>query len=101
MKIASYDNTIDINLDFKLLNSSFYNLTVRTTSNMLVSTLSISRMIFDKTAIEAMGVNYFDYGVIASSNNNNSALSVIIPPSILPSNLFYGMHSFSIVTGIS
>lgn len=58
-------------------------------------------MIFDKTAIEALGSDYFNYGIISAQKNNSTALATIIPPDIIPSNLFYGMHSFTITTGLS
>jgi hypothetical protein len=45
-----------------------------------------------------MGNDYFDYGIVAGSNNAN--LITTIPPDILPSNLFYGLHSFTISTGV-
>jgi len=39
--------------------------------------------------------------MVSSTNNNNTALSTTIPPDIIPSNLYYGMHSFTITTGLS
>jgi len=58
-------------------------------------------MIFDKTAIEAMGDDYFNYGIVSSTNDNQPNLQTVIPPDIIPDNLFYGMHSFTIETGLS
>ena len=101
ISLYSYDGTIDIDLNFTLMNGSFYGLIVKSSSNMMLNKMAISRMIFDKSAIEAMGNNYFAYGIISSTNNNNTALSTIIPPDILPANLFYGLHSFTITTGLS
>jgi len=48
-----------------------------------------------------MGNDYFNYGIVSSTNNDNSQLSTVIPPDIIPSNLFYGLHSFTINTGLS
>ena len=63
---------------------------------MTLKYAGFSRLIFDKTVIEAMGNDYFDYGIVDSLKNNATALSTVIPPDIIPSNLFYGMHSFNI-----
>jgi len=101
MDIVSNDGTLDIDMNISLLNQSFYTLIVKTSSLITINSLSVSRMIFDKTAIEAMGNDYFDYGVASSINNNASALSTTIPPNILPANLFYGVHSFTINAGLS
>jgi hypothetical protein len=46
-----------------------------------------------------MGNDYFDYGVVIGLNNANVVTT--IPPEILPSNLFFGLHSFTISTGVS
>jgi len=101
MDIDSYDGTIDIDLNFTLVNGSYYTLIVKSDSDIMLNKIAISRMIFDKTAIEAMGSDYFDYGIVTSTDNNATALSTTIPPNILPANLFFGMHSFTITTGLS
>ena len=95
------DSTININLDFTLLNGSHYKVLITSSSRMTLNYAGFSRLIFDKTAIEAMGNDYFNYGVVQSLNNNSSTLSTTIPPDIIPSNFFYGMHSFTITTGLS
>jgi hypothetical protein len=97
----TYDSTLDIALDFRLINSSFYAFVISSTSHIYLNYVGFSRLIFDKTAIEAMGNDYFNYGIIASFNNNASTLSTVIPPDIIPQNLFYGMHSLNIQTGLS
>ena len=48
-----------------------------------------------------MGNDYFNYGIVTSTNGNTPALQTTIPPDIIPSNLYYGMHSFNIQTGLS
>lgn len=68
---------------------------------MTLKFAGFSRLIFDKTAIEALGSDYFNYGIISALNNNSSALATTIPPDIIPSNLFYGMHSFTISTSLA
>lgn len=68
---------------------------------MTLNYAGFSRLIFDKTAIEAMGNDYFNYGIVSSLNNNAATLATTIPPDIIPSNLFYGMHSFNIQTSLS
>lgn len=95
------DGTIDLELNFTLLNASFYSVAIKSTSGMTVKYAGFSRLIFDKTAIENMGYEFFNYGVVTATNNNNAALSTTIPPDILSNNLFYGMHSFNIQTGLS
>lgn len=42
---------------------------------MYIYTYGFSRIIFDKTDIESMGVNYFDFGALSSTNSNNSPLT--------------------------
>lgn len=90
---------MDIDLDFSLTNGSYYQLIITTQADMTLKQIAVSRMIFDKTAIEAIGNDYFDYGVVAGSNNTN--ILTTIPPDILPSNLFFGLHSFTIPIGVS
>lgn len=46
-----------------------------------------------------MGSDYFDYGVAVGLNNAN--LVITIPPDILLSNLFFGLHSFTFSTGVT
>lgn len=82
--ITTYDNTIILDLDFGLANGSFYYIRTTSTSNMNINYAGFSRLIFDKTAIEAMGNDYFNYGIVESINNDNSALNIIIPPTIFP-----------------
>ena len=101
IECATYDNTIDIGLEFGLLNTSYYMVRVSSTSNMWVKYTGFSRIIFDKTAIEALGNDYFNYGTVTSNNDNIPGLTTTIPPDIIPSNLFYGLHSFFIDTGLS
>jgi len=98
---VSYDGTIDLNLSFALVNESYYTGKIILSTFITINSISITRIIFDKTAIEATGNDYIDYGIVASTNNNASALSTTIPPNILPSNLFYGIHSFTIAAGLS
>ena len=50
--------------------------------------------------IEALGNDYFNYGIIVSLSNNATLLTTI-PLDIIPSNLFDGLHSFNIQTGLS
>lgn len=68
---------------------------------MKLNFAGFSRLIFDKTAIEALGNDYFNYGIVAATDNNSTQLSTTIPPDILPANLYYGLHSFTITTGLS
>ena len=101
MDANTSDSTININLDFTLINGSFYTVIITSTSNMFLNYAGFSRLIFDKTAIEAMGNDYFNYGIIYSLSNNNATLLTTIPPDIIPTNLCYGLHSFNIQTGLS
>lgn len=101
ISLITYDNTIDINLNFTVLNSSFYTVIITSASKINLQYAGFSRLIFDKTAIEALGNDYFNYGVISSTNNNNAAFSTTIPPNIIPSNLYYSLHSFTITTALS
>ena len=98
---VTYDTTLDVALDFRLINSSFYAFVISSTSNIYLNYVGFSRLIFDKTAIEAMGNDYFNYGIADSLNGNASTLSTVVPPNIIPQNLFYGMHSFNVQTGLS
>lgn len=99
--MTTYDSVIDINLNFSLVNGSYYTVIVSSSSNCDINTIGFSRLIFDKTAIEALGNDYFNYGIVSATNNNSTQLSTIIPPNILPANLYYGLHSFTISTGLS
>ena len=101
LDITTYDSTINLNLVFFLSSNTTYSVTYTSTSNMQLNYAGFSRLIFDKTAIEALGNDYFNYGTVYSVDNNPSSLLTTIPPDIIPSNLFYGMHSFNIQTGIS
>ncbi len=83
------------------MNSSYYAVVITSASNMSIQFVGFSRLIFDKTGIEALGNDYFNYGIVSATNNNSTQLSTIIPPDILPANFYYGMHSFSIGTGLS
>jgi hypothetical protein len=78
------DSTIDINLEFNLLNGSYYSVIIRSSSNMKLNYAGFSRLIFDKTAIEAMGNDYFNYGMVLPINSNFLTFSTTIPPNILP-----------------
>ena len=101
LDITTYDSTINLNLVFFLSSNTTYSVTYTSTSNMQLNYAGFSRLIFDKTAIEALGNDYFNYGIVYSLDNDPSSLLTTIPPDIIPSNLFYGMHSFNIQTGIS
>lgn len=101
LDVTTYDGTIDINLDFTLVNGSFYTVIISSSSYIEINYAGFSRLIFDKTAIEALGSDYFNYGIIGAIDNNSSQLSTTIPPDILPANLYYGLHSFTIITGLS
>lgn len=96
INLVSNDNTYDIHLNFSLVNQSFYTVIVSSTSNMSMTAVGFSRLIFDKTAIEAMGSDYFNYGTWTSLNSNFTTLSITIPPNIIDTNLFYGIHSFTL-----
>ena len=82
--VTTSDSTIDLGLEFTLVNSSYYSVRISTTSNMLLKYTGFSRIIFDKTAIEALGSDYFNYGIISSTNNNVASLATVIPPDIIP-----------------
>jgi hypothetical protein len=99
--IESNDGTMDLSLSFTLLNASYYQVIIGTSSNMYINYCGFSRLIFDKTAIEAMGSDYFNYGIVYATNNSTAALATVIPPDIIPENLYYGLHSFNIQTGLS
>lgn len=101
LDITTRDSTIDINLNFSLVNGSYYTVIISSTSNMTLNYAGFSRLIFDKTAIEALGNDYFHYGIVQALNNNSSALFTTIPPNILPANLYYGLHSFTVTSGLS
>lgn len=101
LNVTTYDNTIDINLDFIVLNTSHYRVTISSASNIFINYCGFSRLIFDKTAIEALGNDYFHYGIVSAVNNNSPDLSVTIPPDIIPANFYLGLHSFTIVSGLS
>jgi hypothetical protein len=51
---------------------------------MKLNYAGFSRLIFDKTAIEAMGNDYFNYGMVLPINSNFLTFSTTIPPNILP-----------------
>lgn len=97
--LTSYDGTVDINLNFSLLNGSFYTVVISSTSRMNLEYAGFSRLIFDKTAIEAMGNDYFHYGIAGAVSS--AALGTTIPPDILPANLYYGLHSFTLASPAS
>lgn len=61
--VRTNDNTINIDLDFAVVNASFYKVTISSTSNIYINYAGFSRLIFDKTAIEALGNDYFNYGI--------------------------------------
>jgi hypothetical protein len=52
-----------------------------------------SRIIFDRTAIEALGYCYFKYGQLNSTNGDTSTLSLTLPVYI-DVNFMMGMKSF-------
>lgn len=98
---SSNDNTIDIQLDFTLVNGSFYKVQIATTSNIYIKYAGFSRLIFDKTAIEALGNDYFHYGIVVATTSNAAQLQTNIPPDIIPANLFFGLHSINVQSGNS
>ena len=76
------DSTIDMALDFSIINSSYYSASISTTSNMHIKYAGVSRVLFDKTIMEAGGVNSFYYGIASGSNSNS--FTGTIPPDIVP-----------------
>ncbi len=52
----------NIDIIFRVLNSSFYEVTISSYCNMVMNQFGFSRIIFDKTAIQALGFCYFQYG---------------------------------------
>ncbi len=83
MDLNTSDSTINIHLNFTLVNGSFYTVIISSTSDMFLNYAGFSRLIFDKTAIEAMGNDYFNYGIVDSLNNDPNTLQTIIPPDII------------------
>lgn len=96
--LEAYDGPPSIRLNFSVLNSSYYSVLITSPSKMYLKYAGFSRLIFDKTAIEALGSDYFNYGIVVSQTNN---LSTTIPPDIITENLYYGMHSFTLPSGTS
>ena len=81
---ADADLCFDIKLDFTLKNESYYHVGVSSSCpNMSLYEFGFSRIIFDKTAIESIGYNYFNYGVLSALNSNSSTLSVTLDPLFL------------------
>lgn len=62
-----------------------------------MSKLGFYRIIFDKTAIENIGYNFFHYGSLESYDNNQSALSVDLNPFFIE-NAIVGLKSFRIIS---
>lgn len=70
--ITAYYGCWGVDIDFSLANGSFYQVDVSSTCELVVWGFGFSRIIFDKTAIEADGLQFFSYGTITSTNSNNS-----------------------------
>lgn len=88
----------DLQNTLRILNQSFYEVNVTTTcSGLKMYQFGATRMIFDKTAIEAEGYYYFTYGCITATNSDTSPLTFIINP-FFSGAYMLGLNSF-FVTG--
>jgi hypothetical protein len=62
---------------------------------MTLFRFGFSRIIFDKTAIQALGYCFFQYGEVTGINGNNSALTFTTTP-FFANNFMMGMKSFHV-----
>ena len=71
-------------LEFDIVNASFYHVGISSScQGMRMYKFGFSRIIYDKTAIEALGYNYFNYGKLNSYYSNSSSLEVTLDPLFL------------------
>lgn len=86
----------DLQNTLRILNQSFYEVNI--TANCTALTLykfGASRLIFDKTTIEADGYYYFSYGSISATNSNTSSLTFATNPYFSGSYML-GLNSFAL-----
>ncbi len=84
-----------IDIIFRVFNESFYEVKIATTCLMNMTVFGFSRIIFDKTAIQALGFCYFQYGLLESTNGNTSPLTFSTTP-FISNNFMMGMKSFHV-----
>jgi hypothetical protein len=88
-----------IDIYFYVFNESYYQANFVTSCKLNASVFGFSRIIFDKTSIEALGYQYFSYGELDSVNGDSSPLTFQTIPYI-DGNFMLGMKSW-LVNGIS
>lgn len=59
INVTSTALCFNIDIIFRVFNSSFYEVTISTYCNMIMSQFGFSRIIFDRTAIQNLGFCYF------------------------------------------
>jgi hypothetical protein len=74
-------------------NSSYYYTTASTKCSLQMYRFGFSRIIFDKTAIEALGYKFFQYGQLDSINSDTSTLTLITSP-YFDNNFMMGLKLF-------
>lgn len=81
---------------FRIFNQSFYEVVITSNcSTMSLYQFGFSRIIFDKTAIEALGYCYFQFGELRATNGDNNPLTFTTSP-FFANNFMLGMKSFSL-----
>lgn len=62
INVTSSALCFNIDIIFRVFNSSYYEVTISSYCNMIMNQFGFSRIIFDKTAIQALGFCYFQFG---------------------------------------
>ena len=93
--VVSPSSCFQIDIVFRIFNSSYYEVVVSTTCSLTMYAFGFSRMIFDKTAIEALGFCFFQFGELQATNGNASPLTFTTTP-FFSTNFMMGMKSFHV-----
>lgn len=74
-------NCYDLKSPLTFLNQSFYEVNITVTCvGLTLYKYGASGIVFDKTAIEAGGYYYFNYGCVTATNSDTSPLTFTISP---------------------
>ena len=95
--VVSPSGCFEVDIVFRIFNQSFYEVVASTSCSLTLYAFGFSRMIFDKTAIEALGYCFFQFGELQALNGNTSPLTFTTNP-FFANNFMMGMKCFNVNT---
>jgi hypothetical protein len=92
---ASSTYCFSLQMDYFVLNQSYYQVTASSYCKMTLYEYGLSRILFDQTQIQDLGYSYFTFGTLIGKNSDYSPFTFDSLP-FFPSNCMVGLQTFNI-----